>query len=63
MTDWYQKVLSMARQRLGEDRAHLWVQSPNRRLDGMRPAELCGDEYGARIVLAALAQPADAGVC
>ena len=54
MTSWYHDVLAAAVARLGSPAGVQWVERPNRLLDGMRPADLCGDQYGVRLVLAAL---------
>lgn len=54
MTSWYHDILTAAVARLGHDDGMQWLERPNRGLDGMRPADLCGDEFGARLVLAAL---------
>jgi uncharacterized protein (DUF2384 family) len=56
MRNWHDEVTATAVKVLGRDSGMQWVLRPNRKLDGMRPVDLCGDEYGARVVLAALEQ-------
>lgn len=56
------RIVELARETMGEEKAALWMRRPNRALKSKVPLELCRTEAGARLVEAVLGRISYGGI-